>query len=575
MDILSEISLHGFQNNFFDTASLSQSQRCSGSNDSTQRSTFTTDFETSRKRKDRRHSNIFSLGDFVAVDALSTLVDVYGRASHMGILDDSYRFFVTRALDGAISFKVKDHICLVGGDLLCSEELYPEVLRQFAEYRRRHSWGIVFVGASDTFAYYAKRNHWTTIQFGSERVLNPLTNPVLSGKKTKRIASQIRQLLNPSKGGITIGVYNPSVAKDVDLQQRLVAVYDAWREARNRTRGPQAFITVYNLFAITGPMIYIYTLDPNGTPNGFAALRRIGANNGFHVDPFIAAPSAPRGISDLLIFSSMAFLNAAGCKYLSFGYEPLAQSGEIFGMPIWMQCMTRKIHNYIFDELGISGKKAYHDKWYPDEEQSTNLHLIFPSGVPGIQDFTAVLHFSNISLRSVVCAKMKKMVLKKETAPVTKDKAEQATEKGDVEEVNQMHRDNRARSQMVNCTLSKETIAKKKNKVRQVTTKMNTEMNSTERCNTAKTAGENAPKDQGAARSGKKNKGSDREARRNGTIESSIIGRNVEEMADEVPEEDQRTGKVEDSSASLSGNSRTVIPTQQPFSSQIRQDQAS
>lgn len=118
-----------------------------------------------------------------------------------------------------------------------------------------------------------------------------MTNPVLLEKTQKRIISQNRQLINPSKGGTTLGVYNPHVLKDPGLQAKLVAVYDAWREARNNSGDPQAFITVFDPFAITGLMTYVYTMDRMGTPNGFAALRRIGANSGFHLDPYIAVGS--------------------------------------------------------------------------------------------------------------------------------------------------------------------------------------------------------------------------------------------------------------------------------------------
>ncbi|KAH8799688.1 hypothetical protein F5884DRAFT_810882 [Xylogone sp. PMI_703] len=380
-------------------------------------------------KKIQHHSNIFSLGDFAAVYALSGLADSYGRVSHMGILDQSYRFFITRNLDAALYFKVKNNICLVGGDPLCPKELYSELLEQFAQYRRKNRWGIIFVGASDEFVSYARQQKWTTIQFGTERVLNPTTNPVLREETSKRIATQNRQLLNPSKGGITLGIYNPSIVKDLELERKLVAGYDAWRDARNQSKSPQAFITVYDPFAIPGLMTYIYTKDAGGTPNGFAVLRRIGANNGFHVDPCIAAPSAPRGISDLLIFTSMALLNAAGCTYLSFGYEPLTESGEINGMQSWMERLTRRIHNSVFKGLKVSGKKGYHDKWCPDEEQRTGVHLIFPSGIPGPQDIFAVVHFANISIRSLLFAKMKKGLSREKDEKAPAKNEENAEEK--------------------------------------------------------------------------------------------------------------------------------------------------
>lgn len=141
---------------------------------------------------------------------------------------------------------------------------------------------------SDKFTNYALSQKWTTIQFGHEIVLNPTTNPVILETKQKRLVSQNRQLLDPSKHGITLGIYNPSILKDPELEAKLVAVYDAWREARNAKREPQVYITVFDPFAITGLMTYVYTMDRLGTPNGFAALRRIGANDGFHLDPYIA-----------------------------------------------------------------------------------------------------------------------------------------------------------------------------------------------------------------------------------------------------------------------------------------------
>jgi hypothetical protein len=280
-------TVHRFKNTF-DQVSLNPNPRRVGNSENSDPVSTTSTSKINSKSKADGYSNIFTLADFAAVDAISTLTDSYGRVSHMGILDGSYSFFVTSSLNAALCFKVKDHICLVGGDPLCPEELFPEVLDQFAKFRKKHNWGIIFIGASDIFASYAREKKWTTIQFGNERVLNPVTNLVLQEKTQKRIISQNRQLLNPSKGAITLGIYNPSVLKDLELQAKLVAVYDDWREARNQTGDPQAFITVFDPFAITGLMTYVYTMDRMGTPNGFAALRRIGANNGFHVDPCIA-----------------------------------------------------------------------------------------------------------------------------------------------------------------------------------------------------------------------------------------------------------------------------------------------
>lgn len=359
----------------------------------------------------RANTHTFTLDDFAAMVALESLVERFGRVSHMGILDKSYTFFVSRARDAALYFKVKNNIAVIGGDPLCKQDLFPKILEEFAEYRRKHHLDVAFLGASEDFMRYAKEQKWVTMQFGMERVLNPMTNPVLlenGGKTGKRMTKQNKQLLDPKKGGLTVEVYSPSISRNDVLQEQLVGVYDAWRDHRNRSGVPQAYITVYDPFALPDLMTYIYTKDRNGTPNGFAALRKLGANNGYHVDPCIAAPSAPSGVTDLLIFASMALLNKAGISYLSFGFEPLDDLGEITGMPKSMTKVTKMVHKQIFGGLKVGGKKNYHAKFQPDETQQSALYLVFPDGTPGVRHMSAMVHIANISLRQLVVTKMRK-----------------------------------------------------------------------------------------------------------------------------------------------------------------------
>ncbi|KKA23752.1 hypothetical protein T310_2204 [Rasamsonia emersonii CBS 393.64] len=358
--------------------------------------------------KYRKIGTIFTLDDFAAMVALESLFARYGRVSHMGILDKSYSFFVNKARTAALHFKVHNGVAIVGGDPLCEPSQYSALLEEFARYRKEFGWKLAFMGASDVFLQYAREKKWTTLQFGTERVLNPMTNPVLLEQTGKRIVTQNKQLLNESKGGISLGVYIPSQGEDPKLQRELVGTYDAWRDERNRTATTQAFITVYDPFSLPRLMTYIYTRGPDGVPNGFAALRKLGANQGYHIDPCIAAPGAPKGISDLLIFAAMALLNQAGIDYLSFGFEPLDELGAISGMPKSIEKLTRSIYRHTFQRLPIAGKKAYHDKFRPDENQGSGLHLIFPGGVPGPRHMAAMAHMANISIRKVVFSDAKK-----------------------------------------------------------------------------------------------------------------------------------------------------------------------
>lgn len=356
----------------------------------------------SMKSKHLQHASTFTLDDIKAMDTIKVLAAQYGRISHMGVLDPSYRFFINKARTAALSFKVQNKVAVVEGDPLCDPGSVPSLLAEFDKYRKRFRWDIAFMGSSGVFADYAKKRGWTNMQFGRERVLNPMTNDVLLERSGKRINVQCRQLLDQSKGGVTLGLYIPAHAENLGLQQELRAVYDAWRQERNKSSSMQAFVTVYDPFSLPDLMIYLYTRGPDGEANGFAALRKISANQGYHIDPCVAAPGGPRGISDLLVLASMAVLHRAGVSYLSFGYEPLDALEEVTGMPYPFEQVTRRLYDHTFKRLPIGGKKAYHNKFKPDEDQGSSLHVIFPSMIPSPRQIVAIAHMVNVSIRKLV-----------------------------------------------------------------------------------------------------------------------------------------------------------------------------
>ena len=323
----------------------------------------------------------------------------------MGVLDRSYAFFITEDRTAALHYKVKDKVAVVCGDPLCDPSLFPLVLSEFERYRKRKGLGIAFLGAGETFVEYAKSHKWTTMCFGVERVLNPMTNQVLHGNAGKSVTRISKNLLDPKKEGISIEIYTPRLGKNLKLQQQLVQVYEEWRDHRNESKKAQAYVTVYDPFALPDLMTYIYTKDRNGILNGFAALRTLGANKGYHLDPYVATPSAPKGITDLLIYGTMALLDQAKVTYLSLGYEPLDDIGEISGMLNSVAYISRKVHRRIFQGLHVAGKKDYHDKFRPDDAQQSNLYLVFPPGLPNLKHLTAIVHTANIKLRQAVFTK--------------------------------------------------------------------------------------------------------------------------------------------------------------------------
>jgi hypothetical protein len=358
------------------------------------------------KAKYKISGSTYSLDDLDAITALQNLVDRFGKVSHMGILDKSYTFFISKPRDAALYFKVLDKVAVVGGDPLCEPEKYDSILKEFAAYRKTFGWSLAFLGATSEFSSYARGNKWPTFQFGVERVLNPMTNPVLlETGMGKRTISNSKALL---KKNVKLGIYIPSHGSDSLLQSQLSDIYAAWCIDRNKKPIVQAYMTVLDPFAMPDLMVYIYTRDlTTGAPNGFAALRKIV--NGYHLDPCIALPGAARGISELLILSAMGLLRGAGVSYLSLGFEPSPELRDITGIPEAFKGMTRTLHKRAFRRLPIGGKQAFFDKFRPDDNQQGDLYLIIPTrGLPGLRHMKALMHTANIDISKLIFEDVKK-----------------------------------------------------------------------------------------------------------------------------------------------------------------------
>ncbi|KAM3444406.1 hypothetical protein NHJ13734_001523 [Beauveria thailandica] len=332
----------------------------------------------------------------------------YSRTAHMGILDPSYKLFVSQQGHGSLVYKVKSGAAVIAGDPLCSPAQIQPLLDEFQQFRGSRRLRIVYIGASAAFAEQSQKRGCVTMHFGRERVLNPLTNPLLKNKAGKRTISQCRQLLDPDRGGVSVGIYAPSVhGYDVALETELQAVYDGWRAQRDASRPPnaQAFITQYDLFSRPDITMFLYTCDRDGHANGIAGLRYLGANNGFQLDPCVASDDAPRGVTDLLVVSAMQLLRNSGVSYLSLGFEPYGELKDVTGREGLLAKLTRDGYRRVMGSIKASGKQTHNDKLRPDEEQESGLYIVLPRGLLHMREISALIKVANVNVTSIFSRK--------------------------------------------------------------------------------------------------------------------------------------------------------------------------
>jgi lysylphosphatidylglycerol synthetase-like protein (DUF2156 family) len=229
-----------------------------------------------------------------------------------------------------------------------------------------------------------------------EKVINPVTNPLLTGRSGKRTVQKCRQLL---KNGLTVETYLPSLQHDSEVEDKVAQIYNDWRASRNSNRTCQAFVTVFDLFFLPDIMAYFILRNPQSEIIGFAALRIFEKDS--HLDPIIASPLAPSGATDVLMLAAFRFAREAGSTHLSLGFEPLPELKAITGVPAFLATGIHAVHRRILSKLPLSGKQAFYQRFHPDEEQDGPLHIIFFQQ-PTPRSALAILHFANVDVRSVV-----------------------------------------------------------------------------------------------------------------------------------------------------------------------------
>ncbi|KAJ6438145.1 hypothetical protein O9K51_08734 [Purpureocillium lavendulum] len=356
---------------------------------------------------DRTNSSDDTLVDSYETDEFHVAYQQYSQTAHMGILDPDYKVFSSRHGWGAVLYTIKNGTLVVSGDPLAQPDNFGPLLAELAEFRRTRRLKLAFMGVSETFAAYSQKKGWTTLRVGRERVLNPMTNKILSNQGAgKRMLGQNRRLLDPSRGGITLGIYAPAIGGiDSSIEARLQVIYDRWREERNCRKGKdlQTFVTVYDLFCRRSITFFIYATDQQGSIAGFAALRSLGAQSGFHLDPCIASSTAPRGITDLLIVTAMKLLRDAGISYLSLGHEPFLDLGGDMPNQGGMKArVARDMFHRVVDSAQLNGKRTFNDKFHPDESLSSDLYVVLPGGSSLVRQAAAVMHVANIKIRRLL-----------------------------------------------------------------------------------------------------------------------------------------------------------------------------
>ncbi|KAI9794603.1 MAG: hypothetical protein M1816_004490 [Peltula sp. TS41687] len=349
--------------------------------------------------RDRKSMPIFKLHDQGIPEILEELIARFGRPTHSTFLDASYSIYISPDRKAAICFKRVKKVAVAYGDPLCDAHDIVRIIEDFRAFCKRQGWRVAVIGGGSTLAGHALAGGWMRMEFAVEHVFNPLTNPVLDECAAKTIIRGNRRLFN---SGIKLGLYDPgNRGRSPALEEELLGIYHTWRAGRMESKGPQTYSTVLNPFALPRVTRHLYTKGSDGKINGFASLMRMGASDGYLLEPCIAAPDAPKGITEFLTTHAMGLLRDEKVDCMTLCPAPLPEVGEMTGMPSVFTDSIRSLYRTTFNALGLGGKKVFYEKFKPEDARRVSLYMLFPPGFPVLRGTRAVLEVTHIQLREV------------------------------------------------------------------------------------------------------------------------------------------------------------------------------
>ena len=76
-------------------------------------------------------------------------------------------------------YKILDKVAMISGDPLCHQDQYLSLVQEFETYCKKHHLRVAIVAGSESMAHIGQEHKWMMIRFGTEKVLNPTTNPLV------------------------------------------------------------------------------------------------------------------------------------------------------------------------------------------------------------------------------------------------------------------------------------------------------------------------------------------------------------------------------------------------------------
>jgi phosphatidylglycerol lysyltransferase len=249
------------------------------------------------------------------------LLSRYGQnpASYLSLENDKLYFFGT-SVEGFIAYGIVNDVIIVLGDPVCDAADFPVLLREFKEFCLLHGFSVVFLNITPAFLRYYRNLGFAYAKSGDEARFDLNTYSLKGGR-----AAKIRASVNHARKFCSVLEYHPLEKRDYHIELEFQSVSDEWFEKKKTGK------LVFSLGTIgfDNPLDkrYFYAVDSDGRIIGFTVFIPFitKGGNGYMADITRRRPSAPGGISELILYEAFNRFREEGIRWGSMGIAPLAR----------------------------------------------------------------------------------------------------------------------------------------------------------------------------------------------------------------------------------------------------------
>jgi lysylphosphatidylglycerol synthetase-like protein (DUF2156 family) len=298
---------------------------------------------------------------------LVKLIRKWGDVNTDALLEETCRVFSTPEIEGFIGYKIESSNAVVFGDPICSPSDKPLLAQAFDAECKKKKLNVVYTIVSQDFAKWSSENHSSiAVEFGTKFVFDPHNNPAYnSGSKGVLVRKKVKNAL---KNGVVVKEY---LGDDPSIEKQIEQLANDWVQKR---QGPQIYLCQVTLFKDRYGKRWFYATK-NGQIVGLLLLNELQAQGGWLLNNVMMINDAPKGLSELLIISTLEILDKEGCRFVLAGPVPSKELGKIIGVGGFRSTLIRMMFKLARRIFQLDGHATFWGKFQPQYESS---FLLFP-----------------------------------------------------------------------------------------------------------------------------------------------------------------------------------------------------